>query len=454
MRIPELIDSANGEPIELFLQRGKHEFYPGILSDTMGANGSYLGPTIRLHNGSNTRIRFTNNIGEDTTIHGHGLHVNGDIDGGPQQIIKPNMTREIDIPVHQQAGVSWYHPHLMGKTAEQVHAGLAGLYLIEDENSKSLGLPSVYGVNDIPLIVQDRSFSNGKMNRYKMTPDIMMDGLREATLVVNGTINPYMAVPHAWIRLRLLNGSNARFYRFYFGENKPFYKIATEGGFLNQPVMIKSLVMAPGERNEIMINMADIKNIHLMAEFLSADPDDDNFFTNWFSRRRSVVELRANSTLKSYGKLPATLNDISYFSDTDKNQAVKRTFHLEMEDDHESRMSAQDMHHMFTINGKSMNMNRIDERVTKGEIELWRVTADMMPHPFHIHGVSFLIVKQNGKPPTKANRGWKDTVVVTEKPTELLMRFDHTATKQAPYMYHCHILEHEDSGMMGQFTVE
>jgi len=451
LRIPSLIDTMNEEKILLELRKGKHEFYPGVKSDTMGINSSYLGPTIKLHKETIAKIQFTNSLGESTTIHGHGLHVNGKVDGGPQQVIRPETTWQIEFPVAQEAGMSWYHPHLMGKTAQHVHAGLAGIYLIEDENSKSLQLPKTYGVNDIPLVIQDRSFLNGKMKPYSVTHEEMMEGLREDTLVVNGTVNAYHEVPQSWIRLRLLNGSNARFYRFYLSNQASFYKIATEGGFLNKPVAIQDITMAPGERNEVMLDLSNIETVHLMAEFLPADPDDQQFFMNWLNHKASVLELRTDKSIVGNGVLPEHLNTIKFYSGSDKSKAVVRKFSLEMDDDSEQVM---DMHNMFTINGQSMDTNRIDERVKKGELEVWSITAEMMPHPFHIHGVSFQILTHQGEPPAEADRGWKDTVVVGEQPTEVIMKFNHEADDDTPYMYHCHILEHEDGGMMGQFTVQ
>ena len=189
LQIPELLDSRMTPEIELVMQNGAHEFYSGVKSETMGFNGHYLGPTIRLYKDTDVTITFTNNIGEPTNVHGHGLHVNGEIDGGPQSVIQPGESWQITIPVRQDAGTSWYHPHRMGKTAHHVHAGLAGLYLIEDENSQSLDLPKDYGVNDIPLVVQDRSFTDGKMNEYSVTVEEIRNGLREETLVVNGPVD-------------------------------------------------------------------------------------------------------------------------------------------------------------------------------------------------------------------------------------------------------------------------
>ena len=447
LAIPELVDSRITQEIELALQHGEHEFYEGVPSETMGFNGSYLGPAIRLYDDTDVTITFTNDIGEPTTVHGHGLHVSGDIDGGPQSVIQPGESWQITIPVRQEAGMSWYHPHLMGKTAHHVHAGLAGIYLIEDENSQALDLPKDYGVNDIPLVVQDRSFTDGKMDHYEASGQTLIDGLREDTLVVNGTVDAYHTVPQGWVRLRLLNGSNARFYRFRFADDATFYKIATEGGFLNQPVEMNSIDMAPGERNEIMVDLSNGENATLVADFLPADPEDNGGRLNNLPMA-SVVELRVDPALNSSGTLPETLNDIVYF---DREEAVQtRDFVLNME----VRGGSEETMDMFGINGEAMNMMMINERINKGDVEIWRIWGQRMPHPFHVHGASFQILTQNGEPPAEADRGWKDTVVVWDEVTEIIVRFDHEATDDFPFMFHCHMLEHEEMGMMGQFTVE
>lgn len=447
LRIPELIDSQTTPDIELVMQNGAHEFYAGVPSETKGFNGNYLGPTIRLYKDTDATITFTNEIGEPTTVHGHGLHVNGEIDGGPQSRIQPEESWQITIPVRQEAGTSWYHPHMMGKTAHHVHAGLAGLYLIEDENSQALDLPKTYGVNDIPLVVQDRSFTDGKMNHYAVNEDQINNGLREGTLVVNGTVDAYHTVPQGWVRLRLLNGSNARFYRFRFGNDAPFFKIATEGGFLNQPVEMTFIDMSPGERNEIMFDLSDGANATLIADLLPADPEDEGLLTRNL-QQANVVELRVDPALQASGTLPTTLNDIAYFDRADATQI--RTISLDMEVRGGSRA---DMN-LFGINGRAMDMSQINDRIKKGEVELWQITGQRMPHPFHLHGASFQILTLNGEPPTEADRGWKDTVVVWEDVTEIIVHFDHEAPEAFPYMYHCHMLEHEEYGMMGQFVVE
>ncbi|MEM1319597.1 MAG: multicopper oxidase domain-containing protein [Bacteroidota bacterium] len=450
LMIPPLIDSRTVDgSIRLTLQNGQHEFFAGVKSHTKGFNGDYLGPTIRLYNKDSTRIQFTNRIGEATTVHGHGLHVEGRVDGGPQNKILPNEIWDIILPIDQEASTNWYHPHLMGKTAEHVHAGLAGLYLVEDDNSMQLPLPKQYGVDDIPLIVQDRDFVEGEMVDYSATENELMDGKRGKTLVINGTVNPYIEVPKGWLRLRLLNGSNARFYEFYLKNEQAFYKIATEGGFLEKPVAITKLTMAPGERNEIMINLSDGVTRELMAIL----PPADNEGVTVFSKKERILEIRVDPTATAPGSLPTSLNTIRRLKKEDVD--VVRTFTLEMEmDEGADVMCGTDRNNMFCINGKPMNRKRIDEKVNIGATELWRITGDMMEHPFHMHGTSFLILSQNGNPPLPEDQGWKDVVIVDGGWTEVIMQFNYEATEEFPYMYHCHILEHEDAGMMGQFTVE
>ncbi len=463
LTIPELIDTKDKSHVELTLKRGAHEFYPGVKSDTLGINGDYLGPTIKLYRGRHVDIRFNNQIGVATTIHGHGLHVPGNVDGGPQETIRSGESRTIGLDITQRASTSWYHPHWMGKTAEHVYAGLAGFYLIEDERSLTLNLPKRYGINDIPLIVQDRSFVAGQMRPYSVGRQQVEDGFRGDTLVVNGTIDAYQNVPQGWVRLRLLNASNARIYRFSLSDSRAFHLIATDGGFVESPVTITQLNMGPGERNEIMVDLSRGGRVTLMAEFLPTDPGDQRLLQQSPRTSKSVLELRADPRLAAQGELPAKLATITAYSR--EAVVVTRTFRLDMGNRGNGRRGTNGVNGQnggananagsrFNINGHSMDMSMINHSSKLGDIELWRVTGDRMSHPFHIHGVSFQILSRNGSAPAATERGWKDTVMVGERGfVELVMRFDHAASEDYPYMFHCHILEHEDAGMMGQFTV-
>jgi len=460
LNIPPLIDSrAAGHDIALTMAASEHEFYIGKKSPTMGFNGSYLGPTIRLYKGESTTLSFTNQLAQPTTVHAHGLHIAGHLDGGPHNKIASGDTWRVTLPIVQQASTNWYHPHLMGKTASQVHAGLAGLYLIDDQHAQSLELPSEYGVNDIPLVVQDRTFVNGIMKTYNPNMQDMMEGLREDTLVANGTVDAQLTLPQGYVRLRLLNGSNSRSYQFYLSNGDSFYKIATEGGLLTQPLAMTQLSMAPGERNEIILDLKKAQSLRLMARFL---PAEGGWLATQLASKQTVVHIKVDDDKISAGKLPKTLNSIVNYQL--KDVAVTRKFVLEMGlgeggDEGDQLQAAMDMGHeamsqLFSINGKSMSMQVINERVKLGDLELWEITAQGMDHPFHVHGTSFQIISHNGQEPAEEHRGWKDVVVVGEGITKVLMRFNHVATKQYPYMYHCHILEHEEGGMMGQFTVQ
>ena len=420
-------------------------FFRGKPSVCRGFGQSYLGPTIKLYDGEPTRIRYTNMLGEPTSVHGHGLHVPGHVDGGPQSAIPAGETWDITLPINQQASTNWYHPHLMGSTSEHVHSGLAGLYLVEDQNSASLPLPKTYGVDDIPLIIQDRDFDRGMMVPYAATDREMMTGKREPTVIVNGTVRPYFEAAKGWVRLRLLNASNARAYAFHLGNDEPFFKIATEGGFLEKTVALTSLRMLPGERNEIMVDLSDGKDRQLFANLL---PTDDDLLEELFRRTARVLQLRVRADRAGTGTLPGTLNTIERLRTADAS--VTRDFRLQMR---RNRNPSRDRHSMFAINNRAMNAAVINERVRKGTVEIWRVTRDKMDHPFHVHGTSFQILSQNNRRPRPEDRGWKDTFEIGYGWTDLIMKFDQPATDAFSFMYHCHVLEHEDAGMMGQFTV-
>lgn len=437
LHIPTLIDSKDqnlDEPIIISIDKTEHQFVDGIKSKTTGYNGSFLGPTIKLYKDQDTRIIFQNNLDEATNIHGHGLLVPGDVDGGPQLSIAPNGAWDVILPIKQEASTSWYHPHLMHSTAHQVHSGLAGSYWIEDENSQSLNLPNTYGVNDIPIFIQDRTFIDGRIVDYpKPMPS---EGLLEDTFVINGTLNPQLNVPQGLIRLRLVNGANARSFEIYMDGNAPFTKIATEGGFLNSPVEINHIRMTPGERNEIVVDTSGLSNGESLDVFGKFLPDGYNEFEARYAPRGRMLRLVVDESIKveKEPELRAKLNDIEYYNANDVVQ--KRAFTLEGR----------------VINNVSMNMTRIDQRVKLGDLERWTIRSG--GHSFHVHGASFQILKMgNGEPPPPEEAGWKDTIYPRGK-AEVLIKFDYEATDEYPYMFHCHILEHEDMGMMGQFTVQ
>lgn len=455
LKIPPLIDAlTRGNAITLRAQVGKTEFFPGISSATLGYNGSNLGPTIRVHQGDDVEIEVTNALNEDTTVHWHGLLISAELDGGPHQLIKPTNTWRPVLPIRQPAATLFYHPHGHGRTGTQVYSGLAGVLIVTDEAERALALPSEYGIDDLPLVLQERQFEDGLVvvPQGMMT---MMQGRRGNTILVNGTPNATARVPRRIVRLRLVNGSNARIYDVSFSDDRLFHWIASEGGLLDRPIQLRSLTLAPGERAELLVDFSDGQAVSLRTA-----PDTNlpmmmgplarvrNLASGLFGGRGQIV-LNFDPVGKQEGSIQIPERLVERTRPDASSVKTRRRFVLSMGMGGMMGGGAGEGSNMF-INGRAFEMNRMDEKVRLGDTEIWEVSGEMMSHPFHIHGVQFEVLSRNGSKPTVRDAGVRDTVVVRE-PVELLVRFDHPAEK-APFMYHCHILEHEDSGMMGQFT--
>ncbi|MGD1885469.1 MAG: multicopper oxidase domain-containing protein [Paracoccaceae bacterium] len=442
--------------VSLALNLSSHDFGTGVASQTFGINHDYLGPVLRAKQGQTLPFDVTNNIGDTSTIHWHGLHIPGEVDGGPHQEVKNGSVWSPDVPIVQHASMNWFHSHMHGKTAQQTYKGLAGVLLVEDDASLSSDLPKTYGVDDFTLILQDKMFDGSGKMEYELSAAVFEDGFEGNTLVVNGAIAPVaQTVPTGLIRLRILNACNARFLSLSM-ETGPVTVIASDGGFLSASVEAESILMSPGERYEILV---DMNSVETNALNVSLDGEGGGFLANLFGGNKTTTALSLNrSAAKGFdGAIPTQLANLEPPQPADA--AVTRSFQLEMDvgADLAALALAWDNYcgdaGAMAINGQPMKMDGIDDEVRKGDTEIWRISVDDQLHPFHIHGCSFRILSQNGGPPPAYAAGWKDMVHVEEGWSEVLVRFDYEATKDAPYMYHCHILEHEDCGMMGQFTV-
>jgi blue copper oxidase len=427
LKMPEVLEDTNPDPMisdfVLNAGRGETEFLKGLKTDTLGYNGSYLGPLIRMREGEKVNISVNNNLDDPTTIHWHGLLVDGDQDGGPHQGIMPGESWNPSFTVSQQAATLWYHPHLERTTANQVYYGLAGLIYIDDEFSDSLDLPKEYGIDDIPLIVQDRSFQRNGNFDYRVS---MMNIERGDQIVINGTTNPYVEVKRKLTRFRILNASNSQNFEFKPRDGSEFYQVASDGGFLEKPLEKESVFLSPGERAEVVV---DFSKTRKEENFLEADG-------------KAIMKFEISDEETTQKKLPDTLRKIDPIPEQE-NQNI-RVFEMES------------MGISGTINGKFFDMNRIDEKVEINQTETWIVTnvGGMMSgegHPFHVHGTQFQVITRNGEEPPPEELGFKDTIYVDiGEEVVVKVRFLHPGL----FMYHCHILEHEDNGMMGQFIVE
>ena len=370
-------------------------------------------------------ISVTNELDEVTTTHWHGADVPTEDDGGPHSIIKPGETWIADFDVIQPAATLLYHPHAHGSTAEHVYRGAAGLIIIEDENSAAAALPSTYGVNDIPVIIQDKDFTGDGQLDFAI--DEGDDGKLYSTLTVNGTVNPYVETPSGLVRLRLLNGSQARIYQLSV-EGAEMVKIASDGGYLAGPVMLSQTVLAPGDRDEIIVEVGESPVVLVDGEF------------------GRVLELRPNGSVSNAGPLPGQLAAIDRISHAEI--AVDRSFHME------DARNFWEFSPTWAINGVQFDPSRIDVRVQLGDTERWTLSAGDGQHVFHPHQTQFQILAINGEPPPPEESGWEDSVLVnSEREVVIAARFDTYAAENIPYMFHCHILDHEDLHMMGQFLV-
>lgn len=446
--IPPLLEnldtSGKAARFAMDVRQGQMHFFPGKTTRTLGYNGDFLGPTIRVRNGQRFSMDARNTLGQKTTLHWHGLHVPAQWDGGPRQSITAGSTWKPEFTINQEAATLWYHPHAMGLTGEQVYKGLAGLFYIEDEFSDSLDIPKRYGVDDIPLVIQDRRFFSSGQFAYTQNMHDVMNGVIGNHMLVNGAMRPLLSVHAGLIRLRLLNGSNSSIYRISFNDERSFQVIASDGGFLPRPVEMNSIILSAGERAEVLVDLSDTTPGDAISLLV------DQMKGSRFEALRITVDRSAEGNVS----LPSKLRPLERIPESEAS--VVRRFAMATMDMGGGRMGMGMMGRRLTINGKKMDINRIDEQVKLGDTEIWEITNQSammmsMPHSMHLHDVQFQILSRNGEAPPPHEQGRKDTVLIMPGETvRIISRFrDYTGI----YMYHCHLLEHEDDGMMGQFEV-
>ena len=428
LNIPPILKSDKEEGNDVFYtieaQKGQTEIFEGMQTETLGYNSSFLGPVIKLKKGQTAHIKLINSLDEATTFHWHGLIIAGDADGGPHNVIQPGEEKEITFKVQQDRATLWFHPHPEGNTAKQVYEGLAGLMYIEDDMED----PYVHGENDFPIIVQDRMFNDHYQMDYRFAYN--PDGTMGETLLINGTVNPRLTVNKEQVRLRLLNGSNMRNYTFKLSNGQSFQQVASDGGLLNAPRELTEIQLTPSERAEIIIDFSKIKE------------------------NEDVQLIMEDGTVLLPFQLTDKENNIQ--KEIQKPQNSITISQEEMQKEVSKEIVLFGMMHHVTINGKKFDMDRIDFTQNVGETEVWEIynKPDMMGgmiHPFHIHGTQFKVISINGEEPPENLQGYKDTISLEPgDKAKIAVKFE----EEGIYMYHCHILEHEDNGMMGQVKVE
>lgn len=438
-------------------------------------SGSYLGPIFRVKQGQRIQVRLNNELSDSTIIHWHGLRLTEEMDGHPRYAIKPGDTYDYDFQVLNRAGMYWFHPHTHGLTGPQVYYGLAGLFIVSDEEEAALNLPA--GEYDLPLVIQDRMFDAENQMVYlgnDMTNQMI--GVLGDTILVNGAPNAKMDVKASAYRLRLLNGSNSRIYKLAWQDGTPLTVIATDGGLLEAPVTRDYITLSPGERVEVWADFSgstgsEMRLVSLPFSEFSSSTGETMGGNSSVSNGASLDILSLNIGEKGadVSPLPALLSTITrHRVEEAVNQNEPRSFALTM----------QGMTH--AINGRVFEIDKVarDEIVRLGDLEIWEFVnlegsdsmggMDMgmmdieMPHPMHIHGVLFQVLKREitqGYEETYqelsagfVDDGWKDTVLVMPgEKVQVLVRFeDFTGT----FVHHCHNLEHSDTGMMRNYRIK
>jgi blue copper oxidase len=466
---------------------------------------SYLNPTIRVRTGANFHAEFANDLDEETTVHWHGLHVDWRTDGHPFRPVAPGSTYRYAFPVHNRAGTYWYHPHPHGGTARQTYAGLAGFFLVDDEDEQRLveALDLELGKTDIPLLIQDKVLDDDGNFLYE--PDAMaVDmGYEGDVVLVNLTPTPYLEVSTRIYRFRLLNGSNARTYRLAFtkvGEEEllPYHVIGTDGGLLDRPQEVSEIFLSSAERADVLLDLSSfeigeevvLKSVpfdpmhhehgmgegmehmghmhdmehtghtehmemghhHQMGHHMDHQmghqmgsarlPDGSEFYL-----LRLVVKERTDYTRR----VPEILSEMPQ---PDLGDVDTRPITISMTTD--------DQGMRWLINGKTHRMDEFPIVVQRGVKEIWEIHnhEKSMPHPIHLHGFQFRILERVSTPEQVAHLvvdekgrlvtdlGFKDTVLLWPGETvKCAMDFSHGFEGEQLYMFHCHILEHE-MGMM------
>jgi FtsP/CotA-like multicopper oxidase with cupredoxin domain len=435
--IPDLLEGTTSDSTTTFTleaKTGTAEVLSGVTSDTMGYNQSFLGPTMKWTNGDTVLLNITNSLGEDTTVHFHGAHVPPKMDGGPQVAFSDGTTWAPTFTVKDPATTLWYHPHALGTTAKQAVHGLAGMIIVEDSSDASAALPSDYGVDDIPLIFQCLAVDSAGDIKYDLSgylsSDLSYPVLLNGTNVDSTTLG--FTATKTRTRFRALNASPSDIITLQRSDGGTLTQIATDQGYLAEAVDVTTIRLVAGARAEFVLD-------------LTADATLEAVITTGWVRGGSgtydVLAITASGT-DTPDDLPTTLNTIDRYDTTD---FTARTITL-------GQSGA-----TMLINGSagtSMDSMAMIS-TTVGSKEIWTITnSTQLEHSFHLHDVPYQLISINGETPTGVELGWYDTYeVVGGGSIEIAMEFTDFSDDTYMYMLHCHLLQHEDEGMMASLMV-
>ncbi len=445
--------ALEGKNFELALARSSKSFWAGATTATYSFNQCHFwGPTLIFNQGDTVQINVRNDLDEPTTVHWHGLHLPAAMDGGPHQRIQPGGTWSPSFTVKNNAGTFWYHPHPHEATQKQLTYGAGGLIIVRDPVEAALALPRTYGVDDLPLVLTSRRFYTDDQFSFEGDHDKYGD-----YLLTNGTLDAQVSLPAQFVRLRILNAEIERGYNLGFGDNRTFYLIATDGGLVDKPIALTRLKLMVGERVELLVNMTSDKpgsSLDLMAfnsgqtfGFPGQEPQDgrpNGSYLNNIDFRVLHIQA-AQPTAHAVTELPQALTSNHFWTDADVTN--RRTL----------RITPGGPTSEFAFDNEPYDTQATDhiQVVKLGAVEAWTIVNNrVFGHSFHLHDAQFKIASRSGGPVAAYERGWKDTVYVPRaQSVTVIARFDDFASDTDSYMYHCHMANHEDAGLMGEFMV-
>ncbi len=466
-----------GAPTRVWRFTGK--LIRGSASTLQTLDGSYLGPVIRLRRGQRVRVRFRNQLGEPSIVHWHGLDVPERADGHPRFAVNQGAEYVYDFEVTNRAGTYWYHPHPHMRTAAQVYHGLAGLLLVSDPEEDALGLPS--GAGELLLVLQDRRFDGnnqlvyagaaprggmrGRMGRGMGMGGGMaqmmetMNGWVGDRMLVSGRVQPTLDVDRRTYRVRLLNGSNARFYKLAWSDGSPMIVIGGDGGLLERARTQRAVTLAPGQRADVVLDLsAHARGSDVGLQSLAFPSADVGQVGMMMMGQTSPVLQGAPLTLMRL-RVSGVQGPRFHVPDRLSSHDFREVASAPVR-----RVPLTFMQMNWTLDGRVFDMKDVAaaETVAAGSTHIWELVNQPNPmgmamaHPIHLHGPQFRVLSRSGGS-TNALRegitdaGWTDTVVVLPGET---VRAQVTFSKHPGlYLYHCHILEHEDMGMMRNFRI-
>lgn len=433
LRAPAVMKNLSHVPhvveVDLTAAPARLALYPGKVTDVWAYNGQVPGPTLDVNEGDSVIVHFTNDLPEATTIHWHGMHLAAEMDGSPIYAVPPGGRTDYVFKVGlDRAGTYWYHPHPDKRSGHQVEMGLYGGLIVHAAHDP---LPPI---TEKLLILSDNRFNpDGSVDfpdPNSLAGQIDVENGREGPdLFINNQLDPVIPIRSGEIqRWRIVNASAARVYRLSIPGQSILW-VGSDGGLFEHPEDVHDVLIANSERVEILVRGNGPPGAKASFVTLPYDRYDPHTRPADWDETHELARL-AYSTLPPV--TPAAIPDVVRpvpAIDTTQVAATKVV--------------------VFTqglVNGRTMDMSRVDFRSRVGTTEIWEIdNLVAMDHPFHLHGFRFQILDRNGVP--EPDRRWKDTVNVPKhQSVRIIVHFADFAGK---WMFHCHILEHEDEGMMG-----